>query len=50
MQGILEVAKFDKGAQVELISSQMHGKLSKMDRKILAQHRREQQMVKQKTA
>ena len=36
MRGILQVAKFDKGIQVEVLSSELDGKLSKLDRKILA--------------
>ena len=48
MKGILEVQKFDKGAQVEIISSAMNGKMSKFDKKILAQHRLEQRLLKKK--
>lgn len=50
MKGILEVAKFDKGAQVEIISSSMNQKLSKFDKKLLAQHRKESIMRKKTIA
>ena len=48
MKGILEVTKFEKGAQVEIISSSMNRKLSKMDKKILAQHRKDQRRMTMK--
>ena len=40
MKGILDVVKVDKSAQVEIISGK-NQKLSKLDKKILAQHRAE---------
>ena len=37
----LEVAKLNKGCQVEILSSKLAGKLSKLDRKIIAQQKKE---------
>lgn len=41
MKGILEVGKQDKGAQVEILNGKVGGKMSKTDRKIIAQYRKE---------
>ena len=48
MKGILDVTKHDKGAQVEILNNQSTAKMSKLDRKILAQHRKQQRILKSK--